>query len=66
MPGFHAGSMFRQKKKKKTKRHAEVLKKLLKWGISLKSSKQETSMQKASLVGADEWPLGLVHDVVFH
>jgi len=33
MPGFHAGSMlFRQERKKENpKRHAEVLKKLLKW-----------------------------------
>jgi hypothetical protein len=48
MPGFLAGSIFvtRKKKKEKPKRHAEVLKKLLKWGISLKSSKRKHRCRK--------------------
>lgn len=67
MPGFLAGSIFvtRKKKKEKPKRHAEVLE-TAQMGYIAKIVKMKTSLQKASLIGADEWPLGLVHDVVFH
>ena len=49
MPGFHAGPMFEtRKEKEKPKRHAEVLKKLLKWGISLKSSRENIVAESQS------------------
>lgn len=49
MPGFHAGSIFETRKKKKTpKRHAEVLKKLLRWGISLNRQKENIVAESQS------------------
>jgi len=50
MPGFYAGSIFVTKKKKKEqpKRYAEVLKKLLKWGISLNRQKENIVAESQS------------------